>query len=368
MSDTLELPIPHHKGGRILRVRVLHAGDGWNVVADVDGEEVAREYCSNWQRVERLRQRLQRELDQPPDGKIHRHLRRAAAAVLLIGALTASLAGAQPVDDMNARFQTAVAEYMTLRDQARQGVAREHIIDPYIRDISSSLLAARIGQLRRSATVGDLIPADLADTIRDRIHRAFDPTEVDVMLMNLYPDGLPTDPVRLHAHYDQQNATPPPVSVLAALPPVPGVLGYRLIGRDLVLWDEEAEIVLDAIAGALPEPRIWKFLDVSSIALRQQIGDALRNADLDGRELVAEMARDGDPAAAPPMIDHPFDWRAGTVMPPSVLHALPRLPSPLEYRFVGTDLVVIDVRNGCVRGILPNVLPKPLTERTVTDC
>jgi hypothetical protein len=62
---------------------------------------------------------------------------------------------------------------------------------------------------------------------------------------------------RLHATYEATVAVIPPLPVLEAVPPLPGVLGYRLIGRDVVLWDEEACLVVDLIADALPPPRIW---------------------------------------------------------------------------------------------------------------
>jgi hypothetical protein len=54
------------------------------------------------------------------------------------------------------------------------------------------------------------------------------------------------------------------MTLLGALPPVPGALGYRLIGRDLVLWDEDAGLVVDVVVEALPEPRIWRLQDLGT--------------------------------------------------------------------------------------------------------
>jgi hypothetical protein len=366
MQGALELPLVYH--GRLARMRVSPSPlGGWSVVADIDGEEVLRTHRSSWQAVERLRLQLERELE-PEPGRTPRRRGRVfpRAAMLLLAVLVSMPAAAQPLGDPNLAFQRHVADYVTLRDRARKDVAPERILDPRIRAISGALLAARIRKERGEAGPGDIIPTALADIIRDRLWRAFDPTEIDVLLTERYPAGLPEEPPLVNQHYGNRLAVAPPVSVLSAVPPVPGMLGYRLIGRALVLWDEEAEIVLDVIPDALPEPHIWDFLDVSSIELRHRIHAALVAAHLDPHELIDDMARDAEAAAAPPVVDEPFDWGVGACMPPSLLLALPPLPRPLEYRLVGPALVVIDIKSGVVRGILWDALtPAPTRDRSL---
>jgi hypothetical protein len=256
--------------------------------------------------------------------------RSLAAAVLCVAGFLFPLnVVAQPPQDVEVIFQTNVSEYLAHRDQLRQGVAPEHIINPHIREISGALLAARIQAARAAARPADIIPAALADIIRDRLHRALEATEVDILLMDLYPDGVPTESARVNVQYDEQIAVAAPLSVLSALPPVPGVLGYRLVGGDVVLWDEEAHLALDVILDALPAPRIWKFLDISSAALRDIVHRALRDAQIDAREFADDLAHDAA-GAAQPVVGELFDWDNGGIVPPSVLHALPALPPPLE--------------------------------------
>jgi hypothetical protein len=349
MSGTLELPLVYL--GQRARMRVSPTEGGtWTVVADLDGKEILRRQCSSWQRVERVRRQLEHQTI--PPSSMRRRWPVRAATVFLALVLMAPLTFAQIDRDPNLVFLNHVSDYLTLRSQLRQGVAPEHISDPQIRIISGALLAARIRDARAGATIGDIIPAALADVIRDRLQRAFDPTEIDAILTALYPSGLPSELPRINEHYTYRVAVAPPVSILSALPPLPGVLGYRLIGRALVVWDEEAEMVIDAVLEALPEPHVWEFLAVSSFEIRQTIGDALSAADLDPGALLDAMSRDAKPGARPPAIDQEFDWGAGSMMPPSVLQALPALPAPLEYRIVGSALVVIDVESGYVRGIL----------------
>jgi hypothetical protein len=103
-------------------------------------------------------------------------------------------------------------------------------------------------------------------------------------------------------------------------------------------------------------PRIWTFLEASSLDLRACIARALAEARLDGSALVEDMLEDTFYDAVSPVVGEPFSWRLGSMMPPTVLHALPQLPPPLQYRFVAADLVVINTHTNIVVGILRNAL------------
>jgi NhaA family Na+:H+ antiporter len=225
----------------------------------------------------------------PPRRRTHARVGHAVAGVLLALLLWPPSADAQDTGDVTQVFARRVNAYLELRQRAREDVAPEHIIDPRIREISGALLAARIRQLRSHAAEGDVFSEAMASLIRDRLHRAFDPQEVDALFESLYAEGVPsTGAARVNFDCAKDVLIVPPVGVLAALPPVAGVLGYRLAGGDLVLWDEEAAIVVDVVRDALPEPRIWDFLDVSSGELRHLISASLRRSGLDPLELLEE--------------------------------------------------------------------------------
>ena len=78
--------------------------------------------------------------------------------------------------------------------------------------------------------------------------------------------------------------------------------------------------------------------------------------DLDVTELMAEMEEDAEPCAPRPVVNGRFPWTSGNAIWPSVLAALPELPEELEYRFVGADLVLIDIRANLVVDILEGAL------------
>ena len=300
------------------------------------------------------------------------HGREACRQVIgLAGALVASLligAGglvAQPLEDVTAGFEASVGDYLALRQRLRSTIMPEHIVEPHIRAISGALLAARIREARREATAGEVFTAGMSDWIRDALHQTFDGTDVDALLADQYPRGFPeSGTARLNASYAETTAVRPPAAVLVVLPRVPmPELGYRLIGRDVVLWDEEAALAVDIVFEALPAPHLWAFLEVNSMEIRACIAHALAAAHLDAQTLVEDMLADTLDDALPPAIGQPFSWDLGTVMPPSVLHALPTLPSHLEYRFAVTDLVVIDTRTNIVVGIMHGALPHPVPRR-----
>lgn len=87
---------------------------------------------------------------------------------------------------------------------------------------------------------------------------------------------------------------------------------------------------------------------------RQRIHAALW--DLDVPALIADMEADAEPWAPRPTVNGPFPWDAGNAMWPSVLAALPALPEELEYRFVGVDLVLVDIPANLVVDVLEGAL------------
>jgi hypothetical protein len=61
MAGSLELPLAFH--GHMARLQASPMeGGGWDVHASVDGQDVAHVHCSDWNRVERFRSRMQMRL------------------------------------------------------------------------------------------------------------------------------------------------------------------------------------------------------------------------------------------------------------------------------------------------------------------
>jgi hypothetical protein len=78
-----------------------------------------------------------------------------------------------------------------------------------------------------------------------------------------------------------------------------------------------------------------------------------------GLDLMGEIedAVGWDTEAAVVEVNAQVPWNAGPMMWPSVLWRLPELPPELEYRFVGHDLVLVDVVSGIVVDVLRESIP-----------
>ena len=113
-------------------------------------------------------------------------------------------------------------------------------------------LAKQIQTARQDAQQGDLFPEDVARVFRRRIAACLAPEDLEAILVEHQESGpawLP--PVRVNAVWPAEvpfNFVPP--QLLAALPPLPPELQYRIIGRSLVLWDHHANLIVDVLPGA----------------------------------------------------------------------------------------------------------------------
>jgi hypothetical protein len=94
--------------------------------------------------------------------------------------------------------------------------------------------------------------------------------------------------------------------------------------------------------------------------LRARIVKAMRLHDVTVEDLDREAA---DPPPAQLTVNGDMPWRQTGSMPPCVLEVLPPLPPELQYRFVGTDLVLVDVHASLIVDILRDAAITPDTIR-----
>lgn len=142
----------------------------------------------------------------------------------------------------------------------------------------------------------------------------------------------------------------------------------RLVGPETLFSDPREhyatrELLADLLRAARPDSTEGDFFcpDVAEV-FRVRIAHTLRAinataADVLRDEGEGELEDEGPPAVTPPVVNGRFDWLLGNTIWPSLLHALPPLPEELEYRFVGADLVLLDVHANLVVDILRDALP-----------
>ena len=98
--------------------------------------------------------------------------------------------------------------------------------------------------------------------------------------------------------------------------------------------------------------------DVSAL-IRARLAQRLVACNYSVEDVLEFLNEERMPGVPEPRVNEPFPWSAGSAMWPTLLGALPRLPSELQYRFFDRDLVVIDVHADLVVDVVKNALPAP---------
>jgi hypothetical protein len=186
----------------------------------------------------------------------------ANSPALLISCLVAALLGRPPAATSQETVNRTGAQVKAFLDRLNEYVELKKKLEGGLTPVSPSdrtsgveqhqaALASRIRAARKAAKPGDLFgdagPLFKEVLARDRRTRgARDSTA-----------ALEEVPARstasVNATYPERAllATVPPL-VLSNLPPLPEGLEYRFMGRDLILRDRAANLIVDFIPGALP--------------------------------------------------------------------------------------------------------------------
>jgi hypothetical protein len=176
----------------------------------------------------------------------------------LTGLLFAALALAQEKKSSDSQvladFERRIADYLKVHRlaRAREGGLKATNSPAQIAHHEREL-AQRIRESRSSAQ-GTIFTPEIALEFRRLLGITLDGTEGERIRASLrHAEPVGPHPLRVNGPYPSGvplQSIPP--SLLLNLPPVPAELEYRIVGRDLVLRDVEANLVVDFISGALP--------------------------------------------------------------------------------------------------------------------
>lgn len=169
-------------------------------------------------------------------------------------------AHSQPVDaDGVLRFLRAAEDYAFMHRQIERRLpAMEVNANPETIRQAIDAMAAAVRAARPDARQGDMFNPAVEAAIRTRIAGALRThgfTPADVLASEL-ADGV--DPgaaiLRVNGRFPWAIGTAMFPCVLEALPPLPPELLYRMVGRDLILIDVHASLIVDILPHALGEP------------------------------------------------------------------------------------------------------------------
>ena len=150
------------------------------------------------------------------------------------------------------QFKTRANEYLIWREK-NAGSAPAPSNSPEKLDDARHELANKIRTARAGAKQGQIFTPEIADYFRKQISATLDgphgnevheslrhaePVKMDLQINQSYPANVPL-----------QSTSP---TLLLNLPELPKGLEYRIIDRELVLRDSDANIVVDYIPNAFP--------------------------------------------------------------------------------------------------------------------
>ena len=144
-------------------------------------------------------------------------------------------------------FTLRVEEYLRLQKAPRQKntAERKQIVE------RSQARAKKIREIRAAAKPGDIFTPAISEEFRKVIRSTVQSPKVRNTIREGAP--LPGWTLRVNADYPEYlPVTTVPPTLLLRLPRLPPEVAYRIIGRDFVLQDTEARLVVDFIPGALP--------------------------------------------------------------------------------------------------------------------
>lgn len=151
-------------------------------------------------------------------------------------------------------FQDRVAQYIKLHKQvaaslpALKSTASAQELAQHRRLLGQRISAAR-GQAKQGAIFSPAISAEFRRLIRMAM-RGNNAGRIRAGLKETVQPGLR---IRVNKPYPETAALPStPPTLLLNLPKLPPELDYHLVGRDLVLRDVAADLVVDLIPAAIP--------------------------------------------------------------------------------------------------------------------
>jgi hypothetical protein len=185
---------------------------------------------------------------------VNAHQKQSGQVVCLVFVIVAGAAAAQRTTeaDVLRQYQKRIDAYMELHSRIeRASPPVSTADDPEKIRVSQKAMAAKIRAERPKATQGAIFTPETRTVFRHRIKAELDgPNGADIR-RKIDSEAPSPIPLRVSMEYPAgwPLASMPP-TILAALPKIPEDLEYRFVGRDLILRDVHANLIIDFIKDA----------------------------------------------------------------------------------------------------------------------
>jgi len=157
-------------------------------------------------------------------------------------------------------FQKRVEAYMAVHKAAtKDSLPLKETSNPAEIKAAQQALATKIRMARATAKPGDIFTPEIRNKFRRLMYPELKGAAGREAREELTEDVRERDerapkpvPMKVNAAYPEGNPLPTtPTNLLAALPTLPKELEYRIIGRNLILRDVQANIIVDFVPNAI---------------------------------------------------------------------------------------------------------------------
>ncbi len=153
-------------------------------------------------------------------------------------------------------FQIRVDHYVALHRQLDKTTPPPVVSEDWssVRERIDAL-ARRIQAERANARQGEVFTPDIERWFRLTLMECRHGVEIEDLLAGMNEEDWQTFVLVPEVNGQWPEGAPLPTMpphMLAVLPPLPEELQYRFMGRDLILWDVHANVIVDFMKGALP--------------------------------------------------------------------------------------------------------------------
>jgi hypothetical protein len=184
--------------------------------------------------------------------------RRRLIALFFSCAVIAGITAAQeprtnPVAKVQQDFQSRVDAYMAIhKKHEKDAPPLKETGDPEKIKASQDILATKIRAARKGAKQGDIFTPEIARLLQQLMNPELKGKDGAETKQAMKEDAPPATRLQVNSRYPEGAplSTVPP-NILAALPKLPEDLEYRVVGRDLILRDVHANLIVDFIPNAI---------------------------------------------------------------------------------------------------------------------
>ena len=175
--------------------------------------------------------------------------------IALSGVSAAQTAAPAPAPLAFQDFTARINEYLKLRKTVQSSIPPQKPTKKRKQiEQRQAALAQKIREARANAKRGDIFTPEVSTQFRQVIQNAFKGPNARYVRKTIR-EGAPLKGWTLGVNTDYPEHLPlttVPPTILLNLPPLPNEVAYHIIGRDFILQDTEARMVIDFIPGAIP--------------------------------------------------------------------------------------------------------------------